>query len=116
MVMAPSGARPIGLGICNLASALPRHVRPSGMVAFPIKVAVSRIIFRGGSPSGANPMWTLESADGTMKRALSCGTRATTNATAIVIVGGDARVIKNARVTLNIRLAWLGSGFITGGG
>jgi hypothetical protein len=50
--MAPHGkASPKPTGKC--ARALPRHVRPIGMLATPTNVAVSRTKASGGCPSGA---------------------------------------------------------------
>jgi hypothetical protein len=40
-------------GQLTLARALPKTSKPSGTEAFPMKVAVSRMMARGGSPSGA---------------------------------------------------------------
>jgi hypothetical protein len=115
-VIAPSGARLIGFGSSNLASALPKHIRPSGTLPLPMNVVVSRIMFRGGSPSGAIPICTLEPAGGTIKSALSVGTRATTKDTTMVIVAGDASEIKKARAEINTRLMRLGSGPVVGVG
>jgi hypothetical protein len=74
------------------------------MLPPPMNVAVSSITFRGGRPSGAMPTRKLESAAGVIKSALRVGTSATRNATAIVIVGGEARAIRNDRMPSRIRL------------
>lgn len=51
--MLDTGSREIGLGIRMRPRVEPRTRRPSGTEALPRKVAVSRSIDRGGSPSGA---------------------------------------------------------------
>ena len=114
--IAPSGARLIGFGACNLANALPRQINPSGILAPPINVAVSRMILRGGSPSGAVPIWMFESGGGVMKSALRVGTSATRNATAMVIVGGDASAPRNVRTSWKARLSPVGLGDVIAGG
>lgn len=58
-----------------------------------------------------------EPGGGAMKSALRAGTSATRNATAIVIVGGDASADKNVRMSEIMRLNPVGAGgLIEGGG
>jgi hypothetical protein len=71
------------------ARALPRHIRPSGMHAPPMKVAVSKIKASGGCPSGAAGRkcgWKFD--DGGIKSALRGSTRETTNESTIITVQG----------------------------
>jgi hypothetical protein len=77
------------------ARALPTHIRPSGMHAPPMKVAVSKIKASGGCPSGAIGRkcgWKVD--DGGMKRALSGSTREITNESTITIVQGLSRCLR----------------------
>jgi hypothetical protein len=104
VAIAPSGARLNGLGIWSLASALPRHMRPSGILPPPIKFAVSNMTLRGGSPSGAILMWTCEPVGGVRNSALRVGTVAITTPTAMLTVGGVASETIKAQVAINARL------------
>lgn len=77
---------------------------PSGILAPPIKFAVSMMKFKGGKPSGAGGIYTFESAAAAMKSALSFGTSAITNAATIVIVGGDASEMTKDLIENSTRL------------
>jgi hypothetical protein len=105
--MAPNGARLIGLGSRILASALPRHIKPSGMLPPPMNTEVSSIILKGGNPSGAVPTRVFDSSIGTTKSALSRGTTAMTSAAVIATVGGEATAAKKLRIKSNTRLSLL---------
>jgi len=80
------------------ARALPRHIRPSGTVASPMKVAVSKIKANSGCPSGATGRkrgWKLD--DGGRKSALRGSTRAITNESTITTVQGLSDCFRKCR-------------------
>ena len=102
--IAPTGSELIVLGTLSFARAAPRQTKPSGTDAAPRKLAVSRMKYNGGLPSGALGIGLFSIST---NKALRGFTSAMGNASAIVIVAGARSECRKLRAYGNRILDFL---------